>query len=102
LNPRSDRTTVVNVRHAPYDIYIGRQNNRYGLPESPFHNPYRIPQDGGRTEVLDKYHAHLLSRPDLLARLPELRGKVLACWCKPYECHGDILAELADAEEGTR
>jgi hypothetical protein len=96
-------TRVVNIKSGePFDIYIGRRMAHTDLTESIWANPYRIPQDGGRTEVLDKYHAHLLSRPDLLARLPELRGKVLACWCKPYNCHGDILAELADAEEGTR
>ncbi len=35
-------------------------------------------------------------RAKLLARLPELRGKHLACWC-PLEasaCHADVLLEL--------
>lgn len=31
----------------------------------------------------------------------ELRGKNLACWCKPGEqCHADVLLELANAPEG--
>lgn len=35
----------------------------------------------------------------ILQRLPELRGKNLACWCKPGEpCHADVLLELANAE----
>ncbi len=30
--------------------------------------------------------------------LAELRGKNLACWCKPGEpCHADVLLELANA-----
>jgi hypothetical protein len=31
----------------------------------------------------------------------ELRGKVLGCWCKPLDCHGDVLKVVADetAEE---
>lgn len=34
----------------------------------------------------------------VLARLPELRGKNLACWCKPgTPCHADVLLELANA-----
>lgn len=36
-------------------------------------------------------------RAEVLRRLPELRGKQLACWCsldKP--CHADVLAELAN------
>lgn len=33
----------------------------------------------------------------LLARLPELQGKDLACWCKVSSpCHGDVLIELAN------
>lgn len=29
--------------------------------------------------------------------LPELRGKNLACWCKPGAfCHGDVLLDLAN------
>lgn len=32
------------------------------------------------------------------AVLDELRGKNLACWCKPGEpCHADVLLELANA-----
>jgi hypothetical protein len=39
-------------------------------------------------------------RAKLLQRLPELRGKNLACWCKPGEpCHGHVLLELANADE---
>jgi hypothetical protein len=38
-----------------------------------------------------------MSQPALIAALGELRGKVLGCWCKPALCHGDVLAEFADA-----
>ncbi len=31
--------------------------------------------------------------------LAELRGKSLACWCRPdQECHADVLLELARVE----
>lgn len=43
-----------------------------------------------------KYREYLTSDPELMALVPELRGKTLACWCAPEPCHGDILAELAD------
>lgn len=37
-------------------------------------------------------------RRQILDRLPELRGKNLACWCRPGEpCHADVLLELANA-----
>ena len=33
----------------------------------------------------------------ILSRLPELRGKNLACWCKlGTPCHADVLLELAN------
>jgi hypothetical protein len=38
----------------------------------------------------------LPTQPDLMARLPELKGKVLGCWCAPEACHGDILSEFAN------
>jgi len=47
--------------------------------------------------VIVKYRDHLLSRPELIAALPELRGKDLACWCAPEPCHGEVLLELADS-----
>ena len=31
------------------------------------------------------------------AWLPELKGKVLLCWCYPKQCHGHYLASLANA-----
>ena len=44
-----------------------------------------------------KYREYLRARPDLLALVPELRGRTLACWCAPELCHADILAEIADS-----
>jgi hypothetical protein len=37
-------------------------------------------------------------REMILSRLPELRGRDLACWCKPgCPCHAEVLLELANA-----
>lgn len=104
------RTTVVNIKRrrgvgAAFDVYIGRAMSRGGwrLEGSKWANPYKIDRpgkkrDGTREEVIARYREYLLTeRPDLLAALPELRGKVLGCWCLPLPCHGEVLAELADA-----
>jgi hypothetical protein len=41
---------------------------------------------------------HTAEGQELLAKLPELRGKQLACWCPlDQPCHADVLAELANA-----
>lgn len=94
------KTRVINLRgkstvEKQGSIYIGRP--------SVWGNPYRIGKDGTRVEVIQKYEGYLLSNPELLAALPSLRGRVLACWCAPQEgfkgrllCHGQILAGLAD------
>ena len=39
----------------------------------------------------------LLRQPDLMAALRVLRGEVLARWCAPDACHGDVLLVLANA-----
>lgn len=87
---------VVHVRKAPYDIYIGRSFAEF--PESDWHNPFHIGVDGNRKVVLEKYRRYILSMPNLVIRLPELRGKVLGCWCRPYMCHGDVLVYLAELD----
>jgi hypothetical protein len=84
------KTKVVNIRKLKkgegYDVYIGRP--------SKWGNPFLIGQDGTREEVIKKYRRYILSRPDLLRQLKELKGKKLGCWCKPKACHGDVLVEL--------
>jgi hypothetical protein len=84
-------TKVINRRSgASYDLMVDRT--------SFWGNPFHIGVDGTRREVIAKHRAMVLSRPDMVARLPELRGKTLGCWCKPKPCHADVLAELADSE----
>lgn len=94
-------TRVVHVRKEPFDIYIGRAFAEF--PESIWHNPFQLGKDGNRKEVLRKYREYVLSRPDLVARLHELKDKTLGCWCRKgggfkgkLVCHGQILAGLVD------
>lgn len=83
---------VVHVMRSPYDVYIGRWNPK--VPHhSIWHNPFK---DGTREENIQRFRDHLLASPHLMAKLPELKGKKLACWCSPKDCHGDVLAELAN------
>src|SRR5690348_15466254 len=63
--------------------------------KSDWGNPFKIRRDGDRDAVCSAYRdRHLPSRPDLLRRLPTLRGKVLGYWCHPERCHGHALAAL--------
>ncbi|UJR35680.1 hypothetical protein I4U23_028430 [Adineta vaga] len=85
------KTQVVHCKKSNYDVYIGRP--------SDWGNPFVIGKDGDRSDVIRKYRNWIMRQPDLLARIkPELHGQRIACWCKPEACHGDVLAELADAD----
>lgn len=83
---------VVHCKKEPFDVYIGRP--------SKWGNPFKLRASDGLKErrmVLSAYEYWLKGQPELLVALPELKGKVLGCWCKPKGCHGDLLARLANA-----
>ena len=81
-------TKVVNKIKEDYDIYIGR-GSKWG-------NPFVIGLNGSRMQVIGMYKTYILSKPELLKDLYELKDKRLGCFCKPLPCHGDILKELVD------
>jgi hypothetical protein len=95
------RTRVVHCKREPFDVYIGRgRGSKWG-------NPFAVKQGTlarhrvATIEVaLTRYEAWIRSQPELMAALPELRGKVLGCWCAPGPCHGDVLARLAEEVPG--
>ena len=89
-----NRTRVVNIKREPCDVYIGRPGHGQA---GPWGNPFQIGRDGDRATVIGKYAAWIQTQPQLLARLPDLRGRRLGCFCAPQACHGDVLARLADA-----
>jgi hypothetical protein len=82
---------VVNCNFEKYDVYIGRP--------SIWSNPFIIGIDGSRKEVIKKYKIWVKESEDEIPRtirnnLHILDGKILGCFCKPFECHGDVLIEL--------
>ena len=89
-------TKVVHCKKAKYDVYIGRPSI-WGNPFSPLVGTLARFQAESIADAVAKYKEWILTQPDLLAKLPELKDKTLGCWCKPKSCHGDILAELADS-----
>ena len=90
-------TRVVHCRRKAFDVYIGRANRRYNLPQSPYANPFKIGRDRNREECIEKYQKWLLDQPELVERARiELFGKVLGCWCAPQACHGDVLVKIVE------
>ena len=59
-------------------------------------NPFVVGKDGDRDACCDLYEVWLLTQPELMESISELKGMTLGCWCKPKRCHGDILARLAN------
>ena len=83
------KTKIINIKDGEeYDVYIGR-GSKWG-------NPFRIGKDGNRESVIAKYREYILKNAMLMDNLKELEGKILACYCKPLSCHGDILIELIE------
>jgi uncharacterized protein DUF4326 len=67
----------------PNSVYVGRAvPRRYKLKESKWCNPpeNRIPRNAPlakRLEAIEKFRVYLMSKPELLAQIGELRGKDL-------------------------
>ena len=93
------KTTVVHNQHDVFDVYIGRAVPELEVEGRKWGNPVVLEDDSDaeRDRVLAVYRAWIVEQPELMAALEELRGKRLGCWCAPLSCHGDVLAELADA-----
>jgi hypothetical protein len=73
-----------------YDVYIGRP--------SIFGNPFIVGEHGDRKTCVRMYVEWLRDQPQVLSLLPQLRGKILGCWCGEKLCHGEVLAALANDE----
>jgi len=86
----------------PNHIYIGRNMSFYvkGATKSKWNNPFAV-KKYGRDKCLELYKEYIESNEQLMADLPELKGKTLGCWCHPDKCHGDILLELLNSPPST-
>ena len=77
---------VVNLRKDKYTVYIGRG--------SIFGNPFRIGVNT-REEVINLYKYYVKKKPKILKAIYNLpEDAVLGCYCKPKDCHGDIIIKI--------
>jgi hypothetical protein len=91
---------VVHCKRDKYDVYIGRPSE-WGNPFSHKEGTLAKFRVATVQDAVSGYEEWLLTQPQLLAKLPLLKGKVLGCWCKfrgTEPCHGDILIRLANKE----
>jgi len=74
-------------------VYIGR------IEGSKWGNPFKPTKQGdaeAHAVAVARYRQWICDQPELMAALPELRGRDLVCWCRPLPCHGDVLPMLAN------
>lgn len=92
---REIRARAVNIRAERCDVYVGRPT-KWG-------NPFPLPVKANleqRAEVVGAYREYLRMNEQLvLDARRELRGRTLGCFCKPKECHADVLAEVAEGAD---
>jgi hypothetical protein len=96
---------VVHFKKDDYDIYIGRlPGNGYNKWAYPKELRDTFPEGTPRQDIVDAYEEYLLSKPELMKDLHELKDLTLGCWCKNKggggkSCHGDILKKYVDKLE---
>jgi hypothetical protein len=60
-------------------------------------NPFLMGPDGTREDVVNKFRAYFHQRleddPAFYTAVRNLRGRTLLCFCKPRDCHLDVVAE---------
>lgn len=100
-------TKVVNLRHADYDVYIGRAGRGH---DGYFGNPYAIghhcqrckrPHPTPSSTLLcyrEYFYERITKDPEFYRRIIELKGKTLGCFCKPGDCHGDVIVEFLEGQ----
>jgi hypothetical protein len=99
---RIQRKRTKGWRMPPNTVYVGRP--------SIWGNPFKVVEGDTPMSVLTWYRLWLtgkkmiggggLRRLTVISRLPELRGKDLACWCPlDQPCHADVLLEIANSGE---
>lgn len=104
---RIQRKRAKGWKMPPNTVYVGRPT-KWG-------NPFEVGKDGTVRECVELYH--ILAQGFLCISKPldhverqrrahlamkeakkELRGKDLACWCRPdRKCHADVLLEIANS-----
>jgi hypothetical protein len=86
----------------PNVVYIGRSFG--GWSASPFYSPFQINKDGTRAEVIEKFAAYWYAPEQAELRAKALQviwsDDTLGCWCKPLDCHGDIIAGYVNWKKG--
>ena len=76
------------------NVYIGRENGK--CKASVWANRHKLKDHNyDRDKVIELFRTDIMNDDESLQNIPDLKGKVLGCWCSPGRCHGEVLHELA-------
>lgn len=104
------RTRVGHTKRDETDVYIGRGPGGRDMLSTPvgdrgwLGNPHTV-EDHGREGCIKRFRKAFVRRleddPEFRARVRDLAGKTLGCWCQGVDedgpaCHGEVIAEHAD------
>ena len=87
-----------------YDVYIGRLSNQQIL-EGVYNygNPFTVFKFGRELcIVLYKtwFDFKIIHDREFRQAIHRLKGKTLACYCKPKNCHGDVILNYLSSQIG--
>lgn len=98
-------TKVVNQKRTDrYDVDIGRADNgESDMSNTPvgepgwLGNPFAMSDGWSREEAVERFREAFRQRlredEEFRAAVDDLHGQILACYCKPKACHGDVIVE---------
>lgn len=103
VRTRADYVYNVNLND-PDVVYVGRAQKHPSHPKLSqgfWGNPFSKadPAIGTKERAIELFRAWIVQQPEKMARLEELRGKRIVCWCKKQgheDCHADVLIELLE------
>lgn len=98
-------TTVVNIRHEAFDVYVGRAGKGQ---EGTFGNPFRVQEYGSTALVMfeDYFRKRMQNDGAFREKVLALKDRRLGCFCRPksgfrgkLRCHGQVIAGVLDGVE---
>lgn len=88
------KTKVVNLKIDNFDVYIGRSGQ---MQDGYFGNPFKGKNKKSNIEMFrDYFYGRLESDEEFKNNVQKLKGKTLGCFCKPKDCHGDVIVEYLE------
>lgn len=108
------KTTAVNIRGIPHAdiasgevVYVGRRmpsvpsDGRFGNPHPVGYKCSICRVSHTRETAIEKFREDFQRRiavdPAYREAIDGLRGKRLACWCKPLACHADVIVSYLES-----